>query len=40
MVQKNQRVKEKDTYKKEEGDKKVSIKKAQYTLSSTRGLAS
>jgi hypothetical protein len=43
IVQKNQRIKEKDAYKKKEeraGDKKVSIKKHKFTSSLTWGLAS
>jgi hypothetical protein len=45
VVQKNQHIKEKDAYKKEEeeeraGDKKISIKKHKFTSSLTRGLAS
>jgi hypothetical protein len=41
IIQKNQRIKEKDAYKKEEeraGDKKVPIKKHKFTSSLTRGL--
>jgi hypothetical protein len=44
VVQKNQHIKEKDAYKKEEeeraGDKKISIKKHKFTSSLTQGLAS
>jgi hypothetical protein len=43
VVQKNQRIKEKDAYKKREeiaGDKKVSIKKHKFTSSLTQGLVS